>query len=349
MRRSRAGFCFAVCMISLSALPGCYYSHLVGGQARVLWARRTVDEVLADPATDAGLRDQLLLVERALVFARDLGLEVGGQYTSYVPWPSDRMITSLIVTEPGRIDARPFDFPIVGKVPYKGFFDQVRAEAEAAEHVREGRDTCVLAIPAYSTLGFFDDPLTDPMLRGGDGRLVETVLHELVHATVYIPGEPDLSEGAANFFGEEASVRFFAADPDLAARRRAEIDDDRRLARALMETRDRIGALYADELDPSRRLQRRGQIEEDARAHIADLPLTTRDPALLAPRLKLGDACLAVRGTYVADGELHEAVFRALGEDLSAYLARLEEAAEAEDPRTAFFGIALPPEPVRSP
>lgn len=334
-------------MLSLSALPGCYYSHLAGGQARVLWARRAVDDVLEDASTDAALRDQLRLVERARVFARDLGLEVDGQYTSYVPWPSDRIITSLIVTEPGRIEARPFDFPIVGEVPYKGFFDQARAEAEAAEHARKGRDTCLLAVPAYSTLGFFDDPLTDPMLRRGDGPLVETVLHELVHATVYIPSEPGLSEGAANFFGEEASVRFFAADPEQAARRRAEIDDDRLVARALMAVRDRIASLYANETDPIARRQRRSEIEDEARAEMAGLPLTTRDPALLAPRLRLGDACLAVRGTYVADGERHEALLRQLGGDLTAYLDRLRAAAEAEDPRAEFFGLGSEPSDAR--
>jgi predicted aminopeptidase len=330
-------------MLSLCTLPGCYYSHLAGGQARVLWARRTLDDVLEDPSTDAALRDQLRLVERARLYARDLGLEVDGQYTSYVPWPSDRMITSLIVTEPGRIEARPFDFPIVGEVPYKGFFDQERAEAEAAEHERAGRDTCLLAVPAYSTLGFFDDPLTDPMLRRGDGQLVETVLHELVHATVYIAGEPGLSEGAANFFGEEASVRFFAADPDQAARRRAEVDDDRRLARALMAVKDRIASLYANETDPIARQRRRIEIEDAARAEIAALPLVTRDPALLAARIRLGDACLAVRGTYVADGEHHESLLRRLDGDLSAYVQRLRAAAEAEDPRVDFFGMESGP------
>jgi len=340
--RSRLGLLLASTLLSLFVLPACYYSHLAGGQMRVLWARRSVDDVISDPATDADLRERLLLVERARVFASDLGLEVDGQYTSYVPWPSDRMVTSLVVTEPGSIEARDFDFPIVGEVPYKGFFDQARAEAEAAEHRRAGRDTCLLAVPAYSTLGFFDDPLTDPMLRGGDGRVVETVLHELVHATVYIPGEPDLSEGAANFFGEEASVRFFAMEPERAARRRAEIEDDRLVSRALMDVREQVRTLYEMELDVATRERRRSEIESDARAHITGLALTTRDPASLAQRIRLGDACLAVRGTYVADGELHQAVLRELGGDLTAYLARLVAAAKADDPRATFFTLATP-------
>lgn len=336
-------------MVSLLALPACYYSHLASGQARVLWARRDVQDVLADPSTNSALRDRLALVERARVFAADLGLKVDGQYTSYVPWPADRMITSLVVTEPGSIDARPFDFPIVGQVPYKGFFDRERAESEADEHARMGRDTCLLAVPAYSTLGFFDDPLTDPMLRGGDGRLVETVLHELVHATVYIPSEPRLSEGAANFFGEEASVRFFAADPERAARRRAEIEDDRLVDRELMETRTRIASLYSSEPDPSTRKRMRAEIEDEARSRVAGLPLITRDPSELAARLRLGDACLAIRGTYVADGERHVTVLDALDGDLSAYLARLLDAARSDDPRTRFFDLSADADATPSP
>lgn len=343
--RARLGSVLASTLLSLfvlSSLPGCYYSHLAGGQMRVLWARRTVEDVISDPTTDADLRARLLLVERARVFASDLGLEVDGQYTSYVAWPSDRMVTSLVVTEPGSIEPRDFDFPIVGEVPYKGFFDQTRAETEAAEHRAEGRDTCLLAVPAYSTLGFFDDPLTDPMLRGGDGRMVETVLHELVHATVYVPGQPDLSEGAANFFGEEASVRFFEMEPERAAQRRAEIEDDRLVSRALMDVRQQIRTLYETELDVPTRDRRRNEIEHAARARIAGLALTTREPGALAERVRLGDACLAVRGTYVADGPLHQAVLRELGGDLTAYLARLVAAAKADDPRAAFFGIAAP-------
>lgn len=330
-------------VVTLTATSGCYYAHLAGGQARVMWARRDVEDVVTDPTTPPELRERLQLVDRAREYARELGLEVEGQYTSYVPWPGDRIVTSLIVTEPGSIDARPFSFPILGEVPYKGYFDADRARRDADSFEADGLDTCLVSVPAYSTLGWFDDPVTDPMFRAGDGPLVETVIHELVHATVFIKSEPDFNEGAANFIGEEGSVRLFERDDaEISARRRTEISDDRRIAAALMDVRDRVAALYQEPLGPEARAVQRAALERDARAELAALDLTTRNAALLAERVRLGDACLALRGAYVQDTAHHQAVLDALDGDLGAFVARLIEAGEADDPRSTFFALDAP-------
>lgn len=127
---------------------GCYYVHLAEGQARILLARQSVDELLAQTDTTPDLERQLRLVESARRFAAQIGLEVGGQYTSYLPWPGDRIVTTVVATAPGEIDATPFRFPIVGRVPYKGFFDRAAAEAEAQRLSRRGFDVCLFAVPA---------------------------------------------------------------------------------------------------------------------------------------------------------------------------------------------------------
>ena len=112
-------------------------------------------------------------------------------------------------------------FPIVGSVPYRGYFDAERAAAEAAAPARQGpRRVSSQRVRAYSTLGWFDDPLTGPMLRQDEGALVETLFHELLHATVFVAGEPDFNEGVAAFVGQEARVRFYA-DRDGREPRRA--------------------------------------------------------------------------------------------------------------------------------
>ncbi len=322
----------------LMSQTGCYYGHLAVGQAKLLWARESVGDLLADPDLDARLRARLELVEQARTFAAQLGLELAGQYTSYVPWPHDRIVTSLIATEPGSIEPANFYFPIVGEVPYKGFFDRARAEREADTLRAEGKDVCVSRISAFSTLGWFDDPLTAPMLDTSDDRLVETVIHELVHATVFVRSQPDFNEGAANFIGEEAVAVFYAdrtgedhSDP------RARIEDDRLLASALMALRDRVDALYEEELpDPARR-QQRIALEARGREALAALPLTTRSAERFAQRARINDACLAIQGTYVADTPKHSRVLETLGGDLTAFIERLREAAEQDDPRAFFF------------
>ena len=150
---------FIAFLALLQPSVGCYYGHLAQGQGRVLWERVSIEDVLANPDTSPPLAERLRTVGEVRAFARSIGLEVDQQYTSYLPWPGDRIITNLVVTEPGSVEALPFDFPLVGPMPYKGFFDINRAEAEAAQFKDAGMDVCLVPVRAYSTLGFFADPV----------------------------------------------------------------------------------------------------------------------------------------------------------------------------------------------
>jgi predicted aminopeptidase len=316
------------------ALPGCYLTHLAGGQARVLLASRPIPEVLRDPTSGPALRDALSLVAPTRDFARGLGLRVAGQYTSYAAWPGDRVVTSLVATRPGEIDAAGFWFPLVGTVPYQGFFDASRAEAEAARLRARGLDTCLVPVPAYSTLGWFDDPVTQPMLGAGPGNLVEVLIHELVHATVYVPSDADFDEGVATFIGQEGALRFFAGDAEAEAREQARIADQRAVAGVVSELRARVAALYAAPDTGSRRT-RRSELESEARAALAALPLATPAAARWAAATPLNDACLALAGTYERDLGAYGARLAALGGDLHAFVAAVRAAAEAPEPRAA--------------
>jgi predicted aminopeptidase len=350
---------------ALAGGEGCYYGHLAVGQTRLLVAREPMDEALERPDLDPKLREQLELVGEARGFANELGLEVGKQYTSYVDWPGDRVITTVVATQPGSVEAAGFRFPLIGRMPYKGFFDQERAAHEAESLRAQGMDVCIVAVPAYSTLGWLADPVTTPMLQTSDGRLVQTVIHELVHATVFAKGQPGFNEGVASFIGEEASVRFFAArrshesespgarsqaeqqdhqqdeqqDHQQDHQQRARVDDDRVVATSMLRARERIARLYEDEPASPAREARRHAIEKESRAELASLPLATRDAAGLAERVRLNDACLALRGTYRSDTPRLAALLDALDDDLQAFIERLREAAESKDPRASFFAI----------
>ncbi|MCG8591012.1 MAG: aminopeptidase [Proteobacteria bacterium] len=328
------------CLLLLATIAqtGCYLGHLAAGQARVMWARESIDDVLAEPTTPETVRTSLSLVDEVRAFAAGLGLDVGQQYRSYVDWDGDRILTTVVATEPGRIESRPFRFPLIGDVPYKGFFDRARAEREAESLRDQGLDVCLVAVPAYSTLGWLADPVTRPMLRGGPGPLVETLLHELVHATVFVKSQPDFNEGAASFFGEEASIRFFAErDRTRAAAERDRVADGRAVDREVVRLRDAIRRVYETDVGVDERAAARAQAEAEARARMAGLALRTREAGPLAARLRLNDACIALRGTYVGDLDRHARVLQQLGGDLGAYLTRLRAAAEAPDPRAAFF------------
>jgi predicted aminopeptidase len=302
-------------------------------------AGQPIDTVLEDPTTPDALRSQLETIVRARAYAHELGLEVDGQYTSYVDWPGDRVITTVVATRPGEVTPAGFWFPFLGRLPYKGFFAPERAESEAEKLRQKGFDVCVVGVPAYSTLGWINDPVTAPMLRGGEGRTVETILHELVHATVYTRDHIDFNETVASFIGQEASVRFYADTEGAAAAdlRRAAVDDSRALAALLTALRGSVEALYAETAPGADPKRRRTALEAAAREELAALPLQQRDAAALAKTIRLNDACLALAGTYGEGIERYAERLALLGGDLGAFVARLKASADAPDPAAALL------------
>jgi predicted aminopeptidase len=322
---------------------GCYYSHLASGQLKLLWRRQPIDEAIEDAAHPERTRELLRLVESVRSFAAELGLHVHGQYTSFVEWPGDRVVTTLVRTRPGSLDAVPYWFPIVGDLPYKGYFDRSRAESEAERlQDKEGFDVCVSAITAYSTLGWLDDPVTSPMLARGAASLVETLLHELVHSTAFLKNEVVFNESVAQFIGQQASIRFFEGVapestgtlPD-AARVRAAIEDQRAIAEVIEAFRDRLLQLQ----DADDRLVLRVQAETRVREELAALPLHVLSAERVASSARLSDACLALRGTYVQDLPRHARVLAALDGNLEAMISRLERWAEEDLPTEAFYEV----------
>ena len=300
-------------------------------------------ELLEASDTPDALRQRLHLVERVRAFGSALGLDVDGQYTSFVELPGAAVVTSVVATRPGEIEPAGFWFPVVGRVPYKGFFDPQRAESEARRLAGRGLDTCLTPVVAYSTLGWFDDPLTGPLLRLEDGALVEVLLHELVHATLYVAGDADFNEGVATFVGEEAAVRFWegAAPPDAAAvaRERARVADDRAIASRLARFRAAVADLYAAGLEEPQRRRRRAALEDAVRRDLGTLALAVRDPAALAAGVRLNDACQALVGTYESDLPGYAARLAELDGDLAVFLEQAKAAVDGDDPRCALAGI----------
>ena len=303
----------------------------------MLCARESIESVLANEDTSEALRDKLRLVQSARSFAAELGLDVGDQYTSYVPWEGDRVVTIVVPTRPGEVEPAGYTFPIVGTVPYKGFFDPDKAENEAEIRRERGRDFCVVGISAYSTLGWLDDPVTGPMARHTSGRLVDTIIHELVHATVYVSDEARFNEGVANFIGGEASVQFFTerGETELARQRRSGVDDGRRIGAALAKLRTEVKALYASEESGAKRDAARKVLTEQAREALGGLPLEVLDPARVASESHLNDACLALSGTYSDDLEDYAALLSQADGNLPAFLQRVLTAAAEPDPLDA--------------
>lgn len=202
-------FVAAIAGTSLSCSP-IYVLRAGWEEAKILSRRKPIATVLADPATADTTRRKLTLVTQARDFAeRALGLAAGDSYTTYSFVDSDTLLLVLSAARKDRFEPYTWWFPIVGRVPYKGFFDFAEAHAQAARLDREGWDTYVRPSGAFSTLGWFNDPLLSTVLRTDDVEVVETVLHELSHQHLFVPGHVDFNESFATFVGRVGAIRFF--------------------------------------------------------------------------------------------------------------------------------------------
>ncbi len=181
-------------------------------EARILHARRPIEDVILDPATDERTRGKLTFARLARTFAiEELGLDAGDSYTTYAHLDRDTLAMVLSAAERDRLAARTWWFPVVGRVPYRGFFDLEDALEEQRKLEEEGFDTYLRSTSAFSTLGWFADPLMSTVLRQDEIGVVQTILHEVSHAHLWVGGSVRFNESFATFVGDAGAAAFFCA------------------------------------------------------------------------------------------------------------------------------------------
>lgn len=190
-------------------LGGCYILRQGWGQVDILLTRKPVRDYLAGDAPPADKEKVRFILEVKEFGERELGLKATDNYSTF--YDTEGKPVSWVVTACRKDRFEPYTwwFPVVGTVPYKGFFDREDAVAQAKELEEEGYDVSLGTVGAYSTLGWFSDPILSTMLDDPGEALADLVLHELTHGHVYVSGRGDFNESLASFVGRQGSLEWF--------------------------------------------------------------------------------------------------------------------------------------------
>ena len=314
-----------------------YVTRAAFEEALILVRRRPIAKVVADPATDAATRGKLELVLAARDFAAEsLHLAARRTYTTYSRIDRDTLVLVVSASPVDRLVPYLWYYPVVGRVPYKGFFDLAGAEAEAARLRRMGLDTYVRVSDAFSTLGWFEDPLLSTIVGADSVDLAATVIHEILHNTIWVPGNVPFNESLADFVGYRGAERFFLSRGDRrsAAFAAARWQDEIRLSHFYDSLAATLDRLYASHPAGEALEAERQRVFAAARAALADSvgrTLRTIDGRRLALR-PLNNAVVVAARFYRTDLDRFEALLASDGGDIVRAIADLGRRAASGDP-----------------
>lgn len=219
------------------------------GQLNIVWNARPIAEVLNDPTFPDSLKVKLRIVDEIKRFALDsLGLKDSENYQTVYDQKGEELMWVVTASEPYRLKPKTWDFPVIGTVPYKGFFDKEKAIKETKKLQEEGWDVGVRNPGGWSTLGWFTDPILSGMLARNEGDLASLIIHEMVHATIFIKDSVEFNENLASFIGDSAAFDFLASKYGRNSREYItyvnEVDDYARYSQHLLRGSNLLDSLY---------------------------------------------------------------------------------------------------------
>jgi predicted aminopeptidase len=256
-------------------LNGCtsvsYYSQLASGQLQLLWAREPVSKVIADPGRDQQLRTHLTQSQKARTFAsQQLHLPDNQSYRLYADIGRPFVVWNVFATPEFSLAPQNHCFPVAGCVAYRGFYSQSAARGEAALQRLQGMDVSIGGVEAYSTLGWFNDPIISSMMGWGDERLATLIFHELAHQRFYVKDDTEFNESFATFV-EQEGTRQWRAVLGLAPENGAQEQHRDQFIRLVLDTRKRLERLYALPLPNDQMRQRKAAEFERLRGEYRQL------------------------------------------------------------------------------
>lgn len=333
---------FPFLIIVLTLLAGCsnvlYISKLGWHQAHITFHSIPVQEVLDDPQVDPGVREKIRFIQEVKRYGEEhLGLRQTESYSRFyeVRGPILYVVTA---SEKDQLNLYSWTFPIVGKVTCKGFFTKEAALEEQRKLDERGYDTYLQPSVAYSTLGWFKDPIFSSILKWNHGILANLILHEMAHATVYFKEKTDFNEQMATFIGNQGSIDFlkdkYGAESKETQKAVQTHEDDLLFSRWIDQAYERLSNLYALKIPREEKLEGRKEIFRSLQEEFVKMRSQFKtDGYLMFDQASLNNAVLLAHRQYFHRLETFETLYRYLGQDLQKVVALVKKIrASGEEP-----------------
>lgn len=329
MNKLRLILALATC--SLSACSPLYVLEAGWEEAKILLSKEPIEEIINDEEFSIELKRKFQLTIEARKFAEELGLKPGGSFTEYADVERDVLVWVVSASEKTKMEPYSWWFPIVGRIPYKGYFDKEDAMEEAQALHEDGYDIYVRGSAAFSTLGWFNDPLLSTLTKFPDHYLVNTVIHEIVHNTFWFPGDASFNESLANFIGARASEQFFLQRQDTATATEAQRawKEELLYAHYLATWIEQLEELYDSGVSEAEKLERREELFESFRKDW--------DAQASKKEFELNNARILAQRVYLDRLWIFEEGFSHCDENLACVIAPLQELASKEGQDSPFL------------
>jgi predicted aminopeptidase len=312
-------------IIILIPLAGCgnvlYLSRLGWHQGSIIFHSVPIQEILEDGGVNSKTKEKIRLIQEVKRFGGEtLGLKGTKNYSKFVQ-VKDPVLYIVTASEKDRLQLHRWNFPIIGRVTYKGFFTREEALKEERFLKGKGFDTFVQRVGAYSTLGWLKDPIFSSMLEWDDSILANIVLHEMTHATVYLKGQTDFNEQVATFVGNRGAIDFLTEKYGPASRDVVEAvhlqEDELLFARWIDQACQRLSNFYAKEVPRDEKLKGREEVFRSIKGEFNETRAQFKTGYNKNfEKLDLNNAVLLAYHRYMWRLEKFEILYKQLGSDI---------------------------------
>jgi predicted aminopeptidase len=330
----------------LILLTGCgnilYISKLGWHQGFINFHSVPIQEILEDRHVDEGTKEKIRFIQEVKCFGeKRLGLKGTKSYTKFFE-ARGPILYVITASEKDRLQLYAWDFPIIGKVTYKGFFTKEAALKEEQSLEKKGLDTFIQQAGAYSTLGWLNDPIFSSMMKWNQIALANLILHEMTHATVYFKGETDFNEQLATFVGNRGAIDFLIEKYGKGSKEVAEAihiqEDDLLFSRWVDQVCQRLSTYYAKEISRDEKLRGREEIFRSIKEEFRQIKLQFKTECYKDfDEMDLNNAVLLAYRQYIHRLERFEAIYEYLGRNLRKVVELFKEIKASREEPSAFL------------